>query len=297
LTLAEGQASFNLKHFKPLTDQMMNAKTTPLFQSEPECNAADIQSNLRQLERRDLWVWGNAILIILSLTATVVALSASLHLKTQKTLFGVNVRAAVWALIVLILIFTGQMIYQHLHLRKIQRALAEQQIQAEVFRRMAMFDPLTGLYNRRFAEHRLRAEIARSERKGFAMIVALLGPDNFKQLNSKYGQAAGDYALQEFAKHLTRCTRGSDLVARWDGDEFLLVLLDCEAKQMSSILPRLNGLQIEFQGKPLTVTCSAGWRAYRSGDRFEALIEEAERNLQAHKAGEKTPGSSPSTPA
>lgn len=275
----------------------MNDKTTPLFHSEPDHNAAEIQSNLRQLERRALWVWGNAILIILSLTATVVALAVSLHLKTQKTLFGVNVRAAVWALIVLILIFTGQMIYQHLHLRKIQRALAEQQIQEEVFRRLAMFDPLTGLYNRRFAEHRLRAEIARSERKGFSMIVVLLGLNNFKQINDKYGQAAGDYTLQEFAKHLTCSTRGSDLVARWDGDEFILVLLDCEAKQMSSILPRLDGLQIEVQGKPLTLTCSAGWKAFRPGDRFEALIEEAERNLHAHKAGAKTPGTSETTPA
>ena len=275
----------------------MNTKTTPLLQSEPDYNPAEIQSKLRKLERRNLWVWGNAILIILSLTATVVSLSLSLHLKTQSTLFGVNVRAAVWALIVLILIFTGQMIYQHLHLRKIQRALAEQQIQAEVFRRLAMFDPLTGLYNRQFAEHRLRAEIARSERKGFAMIVVLLGLDNLQQLNAKYGQAAGDYTLQEFAKHLTRSTRGSDLVARWDGDEFILVLLDCEAKQMSSILPRLDGLQIEFQGKALTVTCSAGWKTYRSGDRFEALIEEAERNLLAHKAAAMTSEKPEPTPA
>ena len=276
---------------------MMNDKTTPLFQSEPDYNPAQIQSNLRQLERRDLWVWGNAILIILSLTATVVALSVSLHPKSQRTIFGLNLRAAVWALIVLILIFTGQMIYQHLHLRKIQRALAEHQIQAELFRRLAMFDPLTGLYNRRFAEHRLRAEIARSERKGFSMIVVLLGLNNLKQISDNYCQAAGDSTLQQFAKHLNRSTRGSDMVARWNEDEFILLLLDCEANQMSSILPRLKGLQIEFQGKPLAVTCSAGWQAFQPGDKFEALIEQAERNLHAHKAGTITPGSSQTTPA
>ena len=275
----------------------MNTESTPLFQNEPDYGAADIQANLRKLERRDLWVWGNAAIIILSLTAAIFSLSVSFYLRGEKTLFGLDLRLAVRALVVLVLIFTCQMIYQHLRMRKMQRALAEQQIQAEVFRRLAMFDPLTGLYNRRFAEQRLRAEIARSERRGLSLIVVLVDLNDFKQINDEHGHLAGDHVLKEFAKYLSRSTRGSDLAARWGGDEFILLLLDCEVNQLSLILSRLDGLQIACQGKVLPITFSVGWKAYEPGDQFEELIKEADRNLYAHKAAAKIPRTPVTTPA
>ena len=275
----------------------MNTNSTPLFQGEPDYGAADIQANLRKLERRDLWVWSNAAIIILSLTAAIFSLSVSFYLKGEKTFFGLELRLAVRALVVLVLIFTCQMIYQHLRLRKIQRALAEQQIQAEVFRRLAMFDPLTGLYNRRYAEQRLRSEIARSERRGLSLIVVLVDLNDFKQINDEHGHLAGDHVLKEFAKYLSRSTRGSDLAARWGGDEFILLLLDCEVNQLSLILSRLDGLQIEFQGKVLLITFSVGWKAYEPGDQFDELIEEADRHLYEHKAAAKTPRTPVTTPA
>jgi len=270
-------------------NQLMNTDSTPLFQNEPDYGAAEIQANLRKLERRDLWVWGNAAIIILSLTAAIFSLSVSFYLRGEKTLFGLDLRLAVRALVVLVLVFTCQMIYQHLRLRKTQRALAEQHIQAEVFRRLAMFDPLTGLYNRRFAEQRLRAEIARSERRGLSLIVVLVDLNDFKQINDEHGHLAGDHVLKEFAKYLNRSTRGSDLAARWGGDEFILLLLDCEVNQLSLILSRLDGLQVEFQGKVLPITFSVGWKAYKPGDQFDELIEEADRHLYTHKAEAKTP--------
>ena len=280
-----------------MANREMNTDSAPLFQNEPDYGAADIQANLRKLERRDLWVWSNAAIIILSLTAAIFSLSVSFYLRGEKTLFGLDLRLAVRALVVLVLIFTCQMIYQHLRLRKIQRALAEQQIQAEVFRRLAMFDPLTGLYNRRFAEQRLRAEIARSERRGLSLLVVLVDLDDFKQINDEHGHLAGDHVLKEFAKYLSRSTRGSDLAARWGGDEFILLLPDCEVNQLPLVLSRLDALPIEIQGKVLPVTFSVGWKAYEPGDQFEELIKEADRNLYEHKAAAKTPRTPVATPA
>ena len=276
---------------------MMNTDSTPLSQSEPDYGAADIQANLRKLERRDLWVWGNAAIIILSLTAAIVSLTVSLYLKGEKAFLGLDLKLALRALVLLVLIFTCQMIYQHLRMRKIQRALAEQQIQAEVFRRLAMFDPLTGLYNRRFAEQRLRSEIARSERRGLSLIVVLVDLDDFKQINDEHGHLAGDHVLKEFAKYLSRSTRGSDLAARWGGDEFIVLLLDCEVNRLSLILSRLDGLQVELQGKVLPITFSVGWKAYEPGDQFDELIARADRHLYAHKAAAKTPRTPVTTPA
>jgi diguanylate cyclase (GGDEF)-like protein len=236
--------------------------------------AAEAQAHLRDLERRIVWLWTNAVVIILTLTAALV----TAWVYTWGVSLGVRV------LIGLILIFTAHMIYQQRLLRKTQRALAEHQIQAEVFRRMAIIDPLTGLYNRRFAEQRLASELGRSQRRGLSFIVVLFDLNDFKQINDQYGHAAGDLALKSFAELLTRSIRGSDLPVRWGGDEFMLVLLDCELDQLSKVLMRLDGLRIDLAGKPFAVRFSVGWKAYQPGDRLQDLLEEADRNLYANKA-------------
>jgi PleD family two-component response regulator len=105
----------------------------------------------------------------------------------MKTVLGVDYRVAVRALVILVLAFTAQTIYQQVKIAKLQRELKEQQVQAEVFRRLAMFHPLTGLYNRRFAEQRLKAEIARSERRGHALIVVLVDLNDFRKSTTSKG--------------------------------------------------------------------------------------------------------------
>ena len=267
----------------------MNSPSAPIASIDADHGVAEIRSSLRQAERRDLWMWGNAVIIILSLAALLVSLSVSLYLKGATTIFGWDLSTAVRVLVGMVVVFTGHMIYQHFRLRTIQKALAEQQIEAEVFRRLAMYDPLTGLYNRRFAEQRLRAEIARAERRGLSMTVVLLDLNNFKSINDGYGHLVGDHVLKEFAKCLSHATRGSDLAVRWGGDEFMLLLLDCEVEQLSVVLKRLVGFSVEVHGKTLTVSFSMGWKAFEPGDTLETLIEKADRDLYSHKAAAKSP--------
>ena len=267
----------------------MNSPTAPIATLDADHGVAEIRSSLRKAERRELWMWGNAVIVILSLAALLVSFSVSLYLKGAKTIFGWDLISAVRLLVGMILIFTGHMIYQHFRLRTIQKELAEQQIEAEVFRRLAMYDPLTGLYNRRFAEQRLRAEIARSERRGLSMIVVLLDLNDFKKINDGYGHLVGDQVLKEFAKWLGHATRGSDLAVRWGGDEFMLLLLDCELEQLSVVLNRLQGFSVEVHGKTLAISLAMGWRAFEPGDTLEGLIEKADRDLYTHKAAAKAP--------
>ena len=270
-----------------LPDDQLNHSTAPISTVDADHGVAEIRSSLRRAERRELWMWGNAVIVILSLAALLVSFSVSLYLKGAKTIFGWDLSMAVRVLVGLVLVFAGHMIYQHFRLRTIQRELADQQIEAEVFRRLAMYDPLTGLYNRRFAEQRLRAEIARSERRGLSMIVVLLDLNDFKKINDGYGHLIGDHVLKEFAKCLSHATRGSDLAARWGGDEFMLLLLDCELEQLSVVLKRLQGFAVEVHGKALAVSLATGWRAFEPGDTLEALIEKADRDLYSHKATAK----------
>jgi diguanylate cyclase len=275
----------------------MTPSIAPITPQDPDYGVAEIQSNRRKLERRGLWVWGNVAIIILSLTALVVALSASLHLRAPKPSYGWDLNSSVWGLVALVVIFTLHMIYQQVRLQKVQGEMAEQQIEAEVFRRLALFDPLTGLYNRRFAEQRLKAEIARSERQGLSMIVALLDLNDFKKINDGYGHQAGDLVLKEFAKCLISSTRGSDLAVRWGGDEFMLLLLDCKTEQLSVVLTRLRGLTVELNGKTVPVSFSIGCKAYEPGYGIEQMIEEADRNLYSHKAASKAPKQPQTVPA
>ena len=259
----------------------------PASGDAPDRAAAEAQAHLRNLERRIVWIWGNAVIVILTLTAAFASVWVFLWGITN----GVRV------LIGLVLIFTAHMIYQHRQLRKTQRSLAEHQIQAEVFRRMAIVDPLTGLYNRRFAEQRLAAEMARAERRGLSFIVVLFDLNDFKQINDQYGHSAGDLALKSFAELLSRSTRGSDLAVRWGGDEFMLLLLDCELDQLSRVLVRLDGFTIELAGKQFPMRFSVGWKAYEPGDKVQEILEEADRNLYANKARAKEPRQPVPTPA
>jgi len=258
---------------------------SPIENEQADFGAEEIRANLRKLERRDLWVWGHAVVIILGLSVAVFSLSS--YVSDKKTLFGLDYSFTLRVLVTLVLAFTAQVVYQHLRFRRLQAELAEQQIQAEVFRRLAMFDPLTGLYNRRFAEHRLQAEIARSERKGHSLIVVLVDLNDFKGINDTYGHQAGDTVLKEFAQRLNRAKRGSDLAARWGGDEFMLLLLDCETTQLSSIVARLEGFIVEVHGRELPVALAIGWKSYEKGDQVAELIESADRMLYLNKSAAK----------
>jgi diguanylate cyclase (GGDEF)-like protein len=146
-----------------------------------------------------------------------------------------------------------------------------------------MLDPLKSLYNRRFAEQRLKAEIARSERRGHALIVVLVDLNDFKEINDKHGHQARDLVLREFAKSLSSSTRGSDVAARWGGDELMMLLVDCEVEQLSRVLVRLEGFEVQLNGKCLPISVAAGWKAYEPGDRVEHLIEAADRRLHYNK--------------
>jgi len=273
----------------------MNQTIAPMTSERGDYGAEELRASQRQLERRDLWVWGNAVIVILSLTALVMALSVSFYLEGVKVVFGWKLSMAVRALATMVVFFTGYMIYQHLRLRTIQRELAERQIEAEVFRRLAMFDPLTGLYNRRFAEQRLRAEIGRAERRGLTMLLVLLDLNEFKTINDTHGHLVGDLVLKEFAKCLSSSTRGSDLAVRWGGDEFMMLLLDCEVEQLSVVLNRMQGFGVEVKGKKMPVGFSVGSKAYAPGDSFETLIAAADQNLYSNKATNRAASHEPVT--
>jgi diguanylate cyclase (GGDEF)-like protein len=261
--------------------------------SPAESSAQELAEARRRIDRRDWWVRSYSIFVILLLTFAVIALTLPAILSGGETFFNIKLTEAVFGLITLIVLFNIYTIYQEILIKRLRRQLLEKQDHSYILRNLAMIDPLTGLYNRRFAEQRLAAEVARSERRGHPLTVLTLDLNNFKEINDTYGHPAGDQVLQEFASRLNKVIRGSDLAVRLGGDEFLVVLPECTLGQLKLVLERLRSFELEWQGQKIPVTFSAGWKDYEMGDRPEEMLARADQALYASKRATKKPAPTP----
>jgi diguanylate cyclase (GGDEF)-like protein len=247
----------------------------------------EIAENLRRIEKRDWWIWANSIFVMLLLTGALISFTLPSLSQGATPLFRIKVTEAIFGLVALVVLFNVYTIYQQVLIKRLRRQLAEKQHHSMILRELAMIDALTGLYNRRFAEQRLVAEVARSARKGHPLTVVLLDLDEFKHINDTYGHAAGDLALQEFAAALNRAVRGGDLAVRWGGDEFLLILPECNHEQLKLVLDRLGPLELAWEGRKFPIKYSAGWKDYASGDQPDSMLAAADQALYANKRAAK----------
>lgn len=247
----------------------------------------ELARELRRIERRDWWIWAYTIFVILLLTLAVISFTLPDLLEGAETYFKMKFAEAVFGLTAFIVLFNLYIVYQQVIIKRLRRQLAEKQGHSDILRNLALIDPLTGLYNRRFAQQRLAAEVSRSERKGHSLTVMTLDLNDFKQINDTHGHAAGDHVLQKFALRLTKVIRGSDLAVRLGGDEFLVLLPECTLEQVQAVLGRLGSIEVEWQGKQIPITFSAGWKQYQTGDRPDELLEKADQALYARKRASK----------
>jgi diguanylate cyclase (GGDEF)-like protein/predicted Zn finger-like uncharacterized protein len=266
---------------------MSDANVHPKVASVKEKDQ-ELAQNLRQIEKRDWWIWGYSIFVMLLLTLTIISFTLPALRQGAETIFRIKMSEAVFALISLVILFNIYTVYQQVLIKRLRRQLAEKEGHTDILRNLAMIDPLTGLYNRRFAEQRLAAEVARSERKGHPLTILTLDLNDFKQINDAHGHPAGDLVLQEFAMRLNKVIRGADLAVRLGGDEFLVLLPECTLEQLQIVLGRLGSLEVEWHGRKIPVTFSAGWKQYELGDRPEELLARADEVLYNRKRASKT---------
>jgi len=149
-------------------------------------------------------------------------------------------------------------------------------------------DPLTGLLNRRGFEARLPYALERAMRERRLVTIAMLDLDRFKQVNDRYGHAAGDVLLQAVAEILERNLRDNDLAVRWGGEEFLILLADSDLHQAERIFKRVRARISELRLADVRerVTASvglAGGRVPLSNDDIEDWILKADDALMRAK--------------
>jgi diguanylate cyclase (GGDEF)-like protein len=241
----------------------------------------------QKTQKRDWWLWSYSIFVLLLLAFTIIAFSLPAVRSGAETIFKIKMVDVVFGLIALVVLFNVYAVSQAILIRRLRRQLAEKQGHSDLLRNLAMVDPLTGLYNRRFAEQRLAAEVARSERKGHPLTILTLDLNNFKEINDAYGHPAGDLVLQEFAARLNNVIRGGDLAVRLGGDEFLVLLPECTSEQLQLVLGRLGSLQVDWNGQEIPITFSAGWKQYELGERPDEMMARADELLYARKRAGK----------
>ena len=142
----------------------------------------------------------------------------------------------------------------------------------------ARTDDLTGLLNRRAWDEELGREIARADRSGVALCVAILDLDRFKQYNDTYGHQAGDRFLKQLAGAWRQNLRTGDILARYGGEEFALALPGTNLEHSQQMLERLR------EGLPEDQTCSAGVCQWDGSESAEQLTARADTLLYAAKA-------------
>lgn len=148
-------------------------------------------------------------------------------------------------------------------------------------------DQLTGALNRRGMEDAMEREIARAKRSRKPLCVAVLDVDNFKRLNDTYGHSAGDAALVHLAKVIKHTVRPTDVIARFGGEEFVIILTETGQNEAVKVTERLQReLTRRFflhNNERLLITFSAGVAEYRQGDSDESLFQRADKAMYQAK--------------
>jgi len=164
-----------------------------------------------------------------------------------------------------------------------------------ILQTQAYLDPLTGLGNRNFLGNRFRAALERSRRSLQPFALLIIDLDRFKEINDKHGHAAGDFVLVTIAGRLLEAVRASDTVARWGGDEFVLLIESIEERsELDLVGQKLIDLLSERvtlrSGINVSVGGSIGFGVYPvDGGTMEDLLTAADKAMYICKTSKMMP--------
>jgi len=157
-------------------------------------------------------------------------------------------------------------------------------------RQKALIDPLTGLPNRAAWSERLEHEIGQWQQHGNTLMLAMLDLDHFKRINDNYGHLAGDKVLKIIASVLRKRLRGTDFIARFGGEEFVLLMPSTVPanglKLLETLRAAIEACPFHFRGEPVTITLSIGLAAFKPGEHSDLVLKRADQALyRAKNAG------------
>jgi diguanylate cyclase (GGDEF)-like protein len=176
----------------------------------------------------------------------------------------------------------------HHYLRLVESDSRQLSDELSRVRLLSLTDELTGLPNRRAFLRRIEDEVARVQRYGFPLSLALIDLDHFKQVNDRYGHSGGDEVLKIYSKNILSIFRHHDLVARYGGEEFAVLLPNTQEegsmRALNKVKARAEETRWQFNDEMIAVpTFSSGVSLYKPGETASAFIERADKALYRAK--------------
>ena|SRR5215475_9250586 len=268
----------------------MPTATTDFVPPSLDPGENELQHELSRIQKRDSWVNRISIFVSVVLVGAIIALAAVAVHQGVGTFLKIRLTEAIFGLIALIVLFNIYTLRQEFLIKQLRSQLSDKQAQFYSLRNLSMLDSLTGLYNRRFAEQRIAAEVARTQRMGHPLALIMLDIKQFGAVNDRLGRDGGDQALREFSARISSVIRGSDLAVRLDGNKFMIVLPECAPEQVNRVLGRLAPFEFEWKGHQIQLIFTASCKQYQIGESSDEFIGRVEQNLLTMKrTGAKTP--------
>jgi diguanylate cyclase (GGDEF)-like protein len=269
---------------------MRTATTTEFVPPSLDPGEGELQQEFSLIQKRDSSLSRYSVFVSVLLVGAIIALAAMAAHQGVGTFLKIRLTEAIFALIAMIVLFNVYTIRQEFVIKQLRAQLTDKQAQFYSLRNLSMLDPLTGLYNRRFAEQRLAAEVARTQRMGHPLALVMLDLKHFGLINERLGREAGDQALREFAARMSSVIRGSDLAVRLDADKFMMILPECATEQLNRVLSRLTPFELHWKGHEVPLQFAASSKQYQIGENPDEFIARVAQNLISKKRdGAKAP--------
>jgi diguanylate cyclase (GGDEF)-like protein len=250
---------------------------------------ASLSRELSLLEKRDWELW-----VIVSLTGILVAagllaiLLPAAFLKSDSIHLEVTVsRPLAIGLLVLLVLVNTYLVTKRLEVRRLRESLISATLQKEMIEQQSFTDPLTEIYNRRSFEEIAGRFMSHARRRKKPLTVMMIDINKFKQINTRFGHLTGDLVLGEVASLLKISIRGSDVVVRYGGDEFVILLADAEATGASAVIERIDANLADWNraGKlqNCKLTLSLGIAEWQDGKTLNEVLDSADRKMYEQK--------------
>lgn len=250
-----------------------------------------IETELRQLGRSEWWLWFSACTVTLFGTSALVMSFLPFLFHHANRFYEIRADQAQWSTEALLLVFNFWLVYRHWFFRRRRKQLTAQNPSAErngsEISDASGFDPVTGLYTRVSIDPQLGKEMARARRENTALSVATIHIDEFAQITQRYGKAAVDSVLKDFARSLKKAIRGSDFAVRLANADFLLILPECTLGEVKPFLSRIGPLEIVSAGEKVAIPYSTGWVDYQPGELPSDLLKRATQILHLYENASK----------